>query len=125
MYTVDTTQRSIAIGFMFEQPITLQAIELNMFFCKEWHIPSGAITITIFQSLLYPNFAPTLMIGNISLSSDKMNCNSLCTLNIHISSSILNSEIVFMQFSGQTRLGGLYIGEVKFSDTGNQNSSEI
>ena len=124
IYTIYTQHDNIAIGFMFEQPIALQAIELSMFFCNTLHSPNGAIAIKIFQEMTFPNFSPTNMIGNKSLSSDKMNCNSLCTFYINIS-SIVNSEIVFVQFVGQTQLGGLYIGEVKFSDTGNQNSSEI
>ena len=76
------------------------------------------MTISVYRSLLFPAFQPPSGIppfGNVTLTSDHQNCNSL--IRILITTETDQPYInYFIVFSSITTVGGIYIGEVKFSD---------
>ena len=115
IYTLSTSNSKVDIGFKFQQPIALKFIKLNIFFCTAWSIPTGGIDIMVLHGQLFPYTARAYVIGNISLNRDLQNCYSFITVFVNIS-IVVNSTIYFIKFSGPTPLGGIYIGEVKFSD---------
>ena len=115
VYTLYTFNSEVDIGFKFQQPIALQVIQLNIFFCTAWSIPTGGIDIMVLHGQLFPNTAGAYVIGNISLNRDLRNCDSFIAVFVNIS-IVVNSTIYFIKFSGPTPLGRIYIGEVKFSD---------
>ena len=115
VYTIHTSNSEVDIGFKFQQPIALQVIKLNIFFCTAWSIPTGGIDIMVLHGQLFPNTVGASVIGNISLNRDLQNCYSFITVFVNIS-IVVNSTNYFIKFSGPTPLGRIYIGEVKFSD---------
>ena len=118
LYTVFTSQRSHGLGFQFDMPFVLREVELYIFFCPSWNIPRQRLTISVDRSLLFPYFLPPSELpplGNVTLTSDQQNCASLTR--VFITTQADEAYInYFIVFSTSTNLGGVYIGEVKFSD---------
>ena len=76
------------------------------------------LTISVYRSVLYPDFFPPAglpPLGNVTLTSDLENCNSLARIAITIETDAVYTNY-FIGFSTSTNLGGIYIGEAKFSD---------
>ena len=116
LYTASTIYDNWKIDFLFEDNFLLRQVDLSLFFCPTQMIPNqGLLSIFVYQSILFPTANKGQFLGNISLSVDGQNCENL--LNISI---LTNSELMYMQyfleFTMENRLGGIYIGEVKFSD---------
>ena len=118
LYTVSTTQNSYELGFQFDRTIALREVELYLFICPSWGIPQQGVTISVYRSILFPDFFPPSglpPLGNVTLTSDLVNCNSLTRIVIttQTDAAYINYFIVFSKLS---TVGGVYIGEVKFSD---------
>ena len=120
LYTVLASQNSYALGFQFDinMAFALREVELYLFFCPFWNIPRQRITISVYRSLLFPDFLPPTglpQLGNVTLTSDQQNCASLTRVSITTRTDAAYTNY-FIVFSTSTNLGGVYIGEVKFSD---------
>ena len=120
LYTVFTTQNSYTLGFQYDinMLFALREVELYLFFCPSWNIPRESLTISVYRSLLFPNFLPPSglpPLGNVTLTSDQQNCNSLTRIVITTQTDSAYTTY-FIVLSSSTTVGGVYIGEVKFSD---------
>ena len=119
LYTVRTSQSSYALGFQFgSMAFALREVELHLFFCPSWNTPQLSVTISIYISLLFPDFFPPSGIpplGNVTLTSDQQNCNSLTRISITTQTDAVYTNY-FIEFSTSGFVGGIYIGEVSFSD---------
>ena len=120
LYTGRTSQNSYALGFEFDitMAFALREVELYILFCPSWSIPRQRLTISVYRSLLFPAFQPPTglpPLGNVTLTSDQQNCASLTRVSITTRTDAAYTNY-FIVFSTSTNLGGVYIGEVKFSD---------
>ena len=91
----------------------IQEVELYLFFCPSLGIPRQGLTISVYRSLLFPDFFPPtglLPLGNVTLTSDLENCNSLTRIAI----TIETDAKYLIVFSTSTNLGGVHIGEYEF-----------
>ena len=76
------------------------------------------MTISVYRSLLFPAFQPPSglpPLGNVTVTSDQQNCNSLIRISINTQTDIAYTNY-FILFSGSSSVGRIYIGEVTFSD---------
>ncbi len=110
LYTVDATTISYTIGFRFSSSFLLQEVELSIFLCTQWFIP----TINIHRSITFPSFIPTTPIGSTTLTLQP-NCGSLETIYI-TTSPTRDGNVYFIEFTNSETVGGIYIGEVIFRD---------
>ena len=120
LYTAFASGNSYALGFQYDinMAFALREVEIYLFFCPSWNIPQERLTISVYRSLLFPNFQPPSglpPLGNVTLTSDQQNCNSLTRIAITTQTDAAYT-IYFIVFSYSTTIGGIYIGEVKFSD---------
>ena len=119
LYTVHTSQNSYALGFQFDSTMafTLREVELYLFICPSWGIPGQSVTISVYRSLLFPDFLPPTgpPLGNVKLTSDLVNCICLTRISITTQTDTAYTDY-FIVFSSSITVGGVYIGEVKFSD---------
>ena len=127
LYTVLTGGDSYALGFQFDNTMAfaLREVELYLFFCPSWGIPRQSLTISVYRSLLFPDFIPPTglpPLGNVTLTSDQQNCDSLIRISITTQTDVANTNY-FIVFSRSTSVGGIYIGEVTFSDEAISTSS--
>ncbi len=114
LYTLALTTISSAIGFRFLSSFMLQEVELSIFLCTTWSIPTPGLTINIHRSITFPAFIPTTPIGSTTLTLQS-NCTSLETIYISTSQT-RDSNIYFIEFTNSVPVGGIYIGEVIFRD---------
>ena len=131
LYTARTSQNSYALGFQFDSTMAfiLREVELYLFFCPSWGIPWQSVTISVYTSLLFPDFFPPTglpPLGNVTLTSDQQNCVSLIRISITTQIDDVRTNY-FIVFSSTTTVGGIniYIGEVKFSDVFISTSSSM
>ena len=120
LYTARTSQNSYALGFQsaITMAFALREVELYLFFCPSWNIPQEILTISVYRSILFPEFLPPTglpPLGNVTMTSDQQNCNSLTRIVITTQTDAAYTNY-FIVFSSSTTVGGVYIGEVKFSD---------
>ena len=115
LYTATTTQDNLLIDFKFPSSFMLRQVDLSLFFCPPQMIPNeGVISISVFQSLLFPRANKGSLLGNISLSVNGQNCVELINKSIATNPSMYNQYLI--EFSMATNLGGIYIGELTFLD---------
>ena len=117
LYTVLASGNSYALGFN-NMAFALREVELYLFFCPSWGIPQESLTISVYRSLLFPAFQPPSglpPLGNVTLTSDQQKCNSLTRIVI-TTQTVAAYTVYFIVFSSSNTVGGIYIGEVKFSD---------
>ena len=130
LYTASANQNSYFLGFQFDiiMGFVLREVELYLFFCPSWNIPWQSVTISVYRSLLFPMFHPITgpPLGNVTLTSDQQNCDSLIRISIPIETDVLYANY-FIEFSSITAVGEIfiYIGEVKFSDEFNSTRSSM
>ena len=128
LYTVFTSKNSYALGFQFgSMAFALRKVELHLFFCPSWRIPQLGLTISVYTSLVFPSFNPPTglhPLGNVTLTSDLENCVSLTRISITTQTDRAVTKY-FIVFSSSTTIGGIYIGEVKFSDEHISTSSSM
>ena len=120
LYTLLITQSSYALGFQFDiaMAFTLREVEIYLFFCPSWNIPLQGVTISVYSSILFPDFFPPTglpPLGNVTLTSDQQNCNSLTRISITTQTDRAYTNY-FIEFSSSGIVGRIYIGEVNFSD---------
>ena len=116
LYTATTIRPIQSIEFQFSNNFTLRRVDLYLFFCPSQNIPNlGLLSISVYQSSLFPLSYKGLLLGNITLTMEGQNCVELIPLSIPSSSASLQSNY-FIEFSMENVIGGVYIGEVVFSD---------
>ena len=131
LYTVRTSKLSYVLGFQFDNTITmglaLREVELFLLFCPSWSIPGQSLTISVYRSLLFPDYRPPSglpPLGNVTLTDDHQNCNSLTRISITTQTDAAYTNY-FIVFSSASAVGGIYIGEVKFNDDLTSTSSSM
>ena len=129
LYTVHASKTSYVLGFQYDSNMAfaLREVELYLFFCPSWIIPQESLTISVYRSLLFPAFSPPSglpPLGNVTLTSEQQNCNSLTRIAITTQTDAAYTNY-FIVFSYLTIIGGIYIGEVKFSDEPISTSSSM
>ena len=127
LYTVRTSKYSYALGFQFDftMAFALREVELYLFYCPSWDIPQLSVTISVYRSLLFPGFFPPSglpPLGNVTLTRDQQNCNSLTRISITTQTDAVYTNY-FIVFSRSSSVGGIYIGELTFSDEAISTSS--
>ena len=114
-FIATTTQINWEIEFHFSNWFNLRQVVLYVFFCPLQNIPNqGLISISIYQSLLFPRGIKGLLLGNVSLSMEGPNCAELIQISIPAKSTSIY-RMYLMDFSMENVLGGIYIGEIVFS----------
>ena len=115
LYTATVAKKNLLIDFKFPSSFMLRQVDLSLFFCPPQMIPNeGVISISVFQSLVFPQATKVSLFGNISLSVDGQNCVELINISISTNPSMYDQYLI--EFSKDTNLGGIYIGEVTFLD---------
>ena len=116
LYTATSTQKNWEIEFQFSNRFNLRQVDLYLLFCPLQNIPNqGLISISIYQSILFPNGIKGLLLGNVSLSIEGSNCTELIKISIPAKSTSMYS-VYLIDFFMENVLGGIYIGEIVFSD---------
>ena len=118
LLTVRGNTQNIRIGFQFQNTVMLCEVELHLFYCPFWNIPMGAITINIYNSLLFPLFIDSFggSVGNVTLTSDMANCESLTRVSIPLQGA-RSTLVYFIEFtSSQQSIQWIHIAEVRFSN---------
>ena len=116
LYTATSTQSILRIEFGFPDSFMLSQVDSYLFVCKVKGIPNrGLLFISVYQSLLFPNCLSRLFLGNRTLTLERQNCNHLVRISIPTNSTSLYMNYL-IEFSMDNVLGGVYIGEVSFSD---------
>ena len=119
LLAVRTGGQHYVIGFRFGSRIILRAVELYVFHCPLWNI--GTDTINIYNALTFPRFIKQFnSAGNVTLTSDMENCESLTRvyINISLQTTVNTSNHYFIEFTNSNGMPvqQFYIGEVRFSD---------
>ena len=125
LLAVRTGRQHYAIGFRFGSRIMLCAVELYVFHCPSWNI--GTDTINIYYTLTFPSFIKLFnSAGNVTLTSDMENCESLTRVSIPLQVSI-NISNYFIEFTNSNGMlvHQVYVGEVRFSDQPTPNPEEM
>ena len=127
LYTARTSSNSYALGFQFDinMAFSLREVELYLLVCPSWNIPQVSVTISVYRSLLFPAFQPPSglpPLGNVTLTSDQQNCNSLTRISITTQTDAVYTNY-FIVFSRSSSVGGIHIGEVKFNNEAISTSS--
>ncbi len=94
LYTVDVTP-SYSIGFRFSSSFMLQEVELSIFLCTPWSIPTSSLTINIHRGITFPGFIATSPIGSRTLTLQQ-NCESLETIYITTSPTKYGNNIIIL-----------------------------
>ena len=116
LYTATPTRNSWWIDVLFPNSFVLRRVDLYLFICPTQNIPNrGVLSISIYQSLLFPCWIKGLLLGNVSLSMEGPNCAELIQTSIPTKSTFIHS-IYLIDISMENVLGGIYIGEIVFSD---------
>ena len=116
IYTATTTRPIQSIEFQFSNSFMLRQVDLYLFFCPSQNIPNlGLLSISVYQSIIFPNIIMGLLLGNITLTMGGQNCVELIPISIPTSSASQYS-VYLIEFSMENVIGGVYIGEVVFSD---------
>ena len=127
LYTGRTSQPSYALGFEFDinMAFALREVELYLLVCPTWSIPQQDVTISVYRSLLFPDFLPPTglpPLGNVTLTNEQQNCASLTRISITTETDAAYTNY-FIVFSRSSNVGGIYIGEVKFNNEAISTSS--
>ena len=113
-YTANMEQWNIAFQFLTE--FMLRQVDLYLFFCPNQGIPNqGILSISVYQSILFPNAFKGLLLGNITLREGH-NCVDLIEISIPTTTSS-QYTLYLIEFSVEGTLGEIYMGELKFRDT--------
>ena len=116
LYTATVIRNNLKIDFQFQESFVLKQVDLSLFFCPDQNIPNqGALSITVFQSILFPTTFKGLLFANITLPVEGQNCADLTQISISTNATSPYSQYL-MEFSMENILEGIYIGEVSFSD---------
>ena len=125
LLTVRTGSQRYVIGFRFGSRIIRCEVELYVFHCPSWNI--GADTINIYNALTFPFFIKQFnSAGNVTLTSDMENCESLTRVSIPLQTA-MNTSNYFIEFTNSNgmQVQQVYIGEVRFSDQPTPNPEEM
>ena len=127
LYTATTIQNNWGIEFMFPNHYILRQLEMYLFFCPDLNIPyQGLLSISIYQSILFPRGIKGLLLGNVSLSVEGQNyAERLTRIYIQVPAPISEHSLYLIEFLMENYLGGIYIGEVTFRDETTIISSKV
>ena len=124
LYAIQGTSRSLTLVFRLATPIMLQQVDVYLFYCPDWNIPTKGVNvnISIFNAFHFPlERSSGEHIGATVLNNDiEQECTStsltLSRISIHTHPTSHTDVylITFETLSGT--LGGIYIGEVRFSN---------
>ena len=116
LYTATTTQNNWHIEFQFSEVFNLRQVDLYLFFCQSQMIPNqGLISLSLYQSILFPLGIKGLLLGNVSLSAEGQNCAELMRILIPAKSPLMYNKYL-IELCSVNFFGGIYIGEIVFSD---------
>ena len=116
LYTAAITQNNWHIEFQFSEVFNLRQVDLYLFSCQHQMIPNqGLISLSLYQSLLFPRGNKGLLLGNVSLSAEGQNCAGLIQTLIPAKSPLMYNNYLIELFIVYV-LGGIYIGEIVFRD---------
>ena len=116
LYTATSNQLMLSIDFLFQYNYILRQVDLYLFICLQQNIPNqGLLSISVYQSVIFPRGAKGQLLGNVSLFIEQQNCTDLIQISIPINSTLV-LNLYLIEFSMDNVLGGIYIGEIKFLD---------
>ena len=116
LYTAKATQNNWIIDFQFPSSSMLRWVDLYLLFCQRLMIlGQGILSIRVYQSLLFPQGIKGLLLGNVTLTVEGQSCDNLTQVSIPINPLSVYTQYL-IEFSMENILGGIYIGEVTFSD---------
>ena len=121
-FTINRSSDSVvSIGFQWDSAFELRGVELKLFNC----VAEGAAihTINVYASASFPRFSPLVsppggLIGSYLTTGNDIDCIRVTTIVISttISFSVPNYFLEFSFPEGDSNTG-IYIAEVRFSDT--------
>ena len=116
LYTATIIKSTWSIEFQFPDSFMLRQVDLFLLFCMVRNIHNqGFLSISVYQSILFPRAIKTQLLGNMSLSMERQNCAELIQISIPSNpTSVLHLYLI--EFSMDNVLGGIYIGDIKFLD---------
>ena len=121
-FTINRNGDNVSIGFQWDSGFELRGVELKLFNC----VSQGTAihTINVYASALFPGFVPLVSppgpVGTYLTTGNDIDCSGLTTM-VRPTTPITAFSIryYFLEFSfpeGHSNTG-IYIAEVRFSDT--------
>ena len=105
----------VLLSFIFEKPVSLSLIELDLFHCLEWNI--GAPYLDVYST---NNTTSALNILNSPRGSSRTpqsSCDSLQTVQVSITNMAFHHTwFIVVSFAGEPALDWVHIGEVRFTE---------
>ena len=114
IYCAKQVSTSYALGFRFQNLITLEEVELYVFYCFVWQI--GATTVNVYDSTTYPSFIRTApSVGSVNITSDMQTVKPSLESPFSLQTTLKVSSY-FIEFTNPTQIHWLHIAEMRFSD---------
>ena len=116
LYTATTIRSILRIEFQFQHNFMLRQVDLYLFICTVERIPNpvGLLTISVYQSIFFPVGFSGLFFGNKTLTMEESSCLNLTQISVFTNPLSIFSQYL-VEFSTESILGGIYIGEVSFT----------
>ena len=112
----------VVLTFVFERPVSLKSIRLNLFQCPQWGI--GAPNITVYARKSHSgdffNFYPEAHHAVVlaQLQDVQSSCNDLVPVTIPLETDTqYNTWYIVVSFEPQPDIDWVYMGEIQFFDT--------
>ena len=120
-FTINRNGDNVRIGFQWDSGFELRGVELKLFNCASQG--TAIHTINVYASASFPSFTPLVsppggLIGSYLTTGIDLDCNRVTTIVIPttIAFSVRNYFLEFSFPEGDSNTG-IYIAEVRFSDT--------
>ena len=121
--TWNTPYDHVVLTFVFEPPVSLKSIRLNLFQCPQWGIGAPNVTVYARNSLyggffdnFYPEVHHTVVLAQ--LQDVQSSCNDLVPVTIPLETDTqYNIWYIIVSFEPQPDIDWVYMGEVQFFDT--------
>ena len=115
LYTATSTGNNRGIEFQFPVSFMLRQVDLYLFICPLLMIHNqGQLSIRVYQSVLFPLGIKELFLGNTTLTLEESSCLNLTKISIFTNSASAFQQYL-IEFSMESVLGGIYIGECSFT----------
>ena len=124
LFAICTIQRSVPIGFQFQEPVLITSVELNLFICYQWNIPVREFNVTISTRALLSFPINEIILENLVVDMNEANCNSLTRLKIDLNGKMTLMNYI-VNFISQAQLNRLYIGEIVFQNQTSEVSCKL
>ena len=119
-FTINRNGDNVSIGFQWDSGFELRGVELKLFNCASGG--TAIHTINVYASVSFPSFVPLVsppgLIGSYLTTGVDIDCNRVTTIVISTTISF-SLPTYFLEFNfpeGDSNTG-IYIAEVRFSDT--------